>query len=510
MRVCAKRVCSWRRSPGSNCTTPLAPAAAGSIRWRNVNAPRTSERRPPFAEVEAKFLADYPEYRETRPLDDLRTREYSRLSAQDHIYLDYTGAGLYGESQLRRHFDLLQSHVFGNPHSRNPSSMAMTEVVERCRAKVLSFFNASPDEYVAAFTANASAALKLVGESYPFSPGNRYVLTFDNHNSVNGIREFARARGAPITYVPLELPELRVADAALEQALTPGYGLFAYPAQSNFSGVQHPLEWIHLAQAQDWCVLLDAAAFVPSNRLDLSRWRPDFVSLSFYKMFGYPTGIGCLLARHSALAKLRRPWFSGGTITVASVQGDRHFLAGGATAFEDGTPDYLGIAGVEIGLEFLQHAGIDRIHTRCRCLTAWLLRELAGLRHPNGRPAVLIYGPTDMKRRGGTITMNFLDSGGSVVDHLLVEESARQHNISLRSGCFCNPGAGESALHLSQGELSTCFSQPEVEASHRFTVEDFRRCVDGKSTGAVRVSLGLATNFGDVYRFVEFAREFAA
>jgi len=50
-----------------------------------------------------------------------------------------------------------------------------------------------------------------------------------------------------------------------------GANLFAYPAQSNFSGVQHPLEWISQAQTMGWDVLLDAAAFVPTNRLDLSK-----------------------------------------------------------------------------------------------------------------------------------------------------------------------------------------------------------------------------------------------
>jgi molybdenum cofactor sulfurtransferase len=35
--------------------------------------------------------------------------------------------------------------------------------------------------------------------------------------------------------------------------------------------------------------------------------------------------------------------------------------------------------------------------------------------------------------------------------------------------------------------------------------DDFRRCVDGKSSGAVRVSLGLASNFADVAAFLEFA-----
>ena len=93
-------------------------------------------------------------------------------------------------------------------------------------------------------------------------------------------------------------------------------------------------------------------------------------------MFGYPTGVGCLLATRGALSKLRRPWFSGGTITVASVQGDRYFLAEGASAFEDGTPDYLAIPAVEIGLRHLEKVGPELVHTRCQSLTAWVIREL--------------------------------------------------------------------------------------------------------------------------------------
>ena len=90
---------------------------------------------------------------------------------------------------------------------------------------------------------------------------------------------------------------------------------------TNFSGgMRQALEWINEAQASGWDVLVDCAAFVPTNRLDLSRWHPDFVPLSFYKIFGYPTGVGCLLARRDALARLSRPWFAGGTIAIASVQ----------------------------------------------------------------------------------------------------------------------------------------------------------------------------------------------
>jgi molybdenum cofactor sulfurtransferase len=466
------------------------------------------------AEAEEAFLASYPEFASTRDLDNLRREEYPCLDRQDHVYLDYTGGGLYARSQIEQHHGLLRNHVFGNPHSHNPTSMAMTELVERGRSKVLEFFNASDQEYVVVFTANASTALKLVGEAYPFGAGDHYLMTFDNHNSVNGIREFARKRGATITYVPLALPEMRVLDSSVEEYLSEarsgGHDLFAYPAQSNFSGVQHPLEWISRAQEKGWDVLLDAAAFVPTNRLDLTRWKPDFVSISFYKMFGYPTGVGCLLARRRALSKLHRPWFSGGTITVASVQGDRYYMAEGSAAFEDGTVNYLNIPGVEIGLRHLESIGIEKIHARCRCLTGWLLENLLALRHPNGRPLIRLYGPDGTRWRGATLTMNFYRPDGQVIDHTRIEEEASRHAISLRTGCFCNPGGGEIALQLSKTELIGCFNQPRIVETSRFTPDDFRLCVDGKSTGAVRVSLGLVTNFRDVYRFLEFARRFVS
>jgi len=438
---------------------------------------------------------------------ELRRREFSRLDAGLEIYLDYTGAGLYPQSLVSRHAEMLASEVLGNPHSGNPTSARATTRLERCRSHVLAFFNASPDDYAVVFTANASQALKLVGEAYPFEPDDRLMLTFDNHNSVLGIREFARKAGVSTEYAPILPPDMRVDESALFHALDRSGGrhrLFAFPAQSNFSGVQHPLEWIQRAQSLGWDVLLDAAAFVPTNRLDLSQWRPDYVAMSFYKMFGYPTGVGALLVRHSALDRLHRPWFAGGTITVASVQADRHYLAPGGSAFEDGTVNFLAIPAVDFGLAFLESVGIDAIHAHVQRLTAALIDALVSLRHDNGRELVTLYGPPDMDRRGATVAFNFVEPHGDHVDPQLVEQLASQQRISLRTGCFCNPGAGEVSLGLSKPRLEACF----LRSPRRMSYDDFRRCVAGKGSGAVRASLGLASNMADVQAMADFARQF--
>lgn len=453
------------------------------------------------------FLKAFPAYPTTDALDRLRLSEYARLDVNSQVYLDYTGGGLYAESQILRHHRLLSEHVFGNPHSTNPASQASTELVEHTREYILRFFRADPDEYTAIFTANASGALKIVGESYPFDSNSRYLLTFDNHNSVNGIREFAHARGAEVTYIPVALPDMRVDASRLDRELARpnggGFNLFAFPAQSNFSGVQHPLDWIARARFHGWDVLLDAAAFVPTNPLDLSAVHPDFVPISFYKMFGYPTGIGALIARKEALRKLRRPWFAGGTITVASVQGGKYYLADGPAAFEDGTLDYLNIPAVEIGLKHLESIGYELIHERVRMLTGWLLENLATMKHSTGAPLVRIYGPAVPEGRGGAVTVNFFDKDGNPIDHRFIESEANKVNISLRTGCFCNPGAGEVALNISRVELDVCFTQPGHE--ERLSVDDFRLCIDGKSSGAVRISVGMVSNFQDVRMFLKFA-----
>lgn len=473
----------------------------------STNHPYSPEK---ISQAYKAFIARYPAYRDTTLLDDLRQCEYGRLDEQNQIYLDYTGGGLHAESQIRQHMELLTTYVFGNPHSLNPTSLAMTELVEHARAYVLEFFNAPPDEYLAIFTSNATGALKLVGESYPFSVGGRYVLSFDNHNSVNGIREYAKARGAQVTYVPVTAPDLRIDQNALEEILNtidPAHNnLFAFPAQSNFSGVQHPMENIALARERGWDVFVDCAAFAPTNQLDIDLWKPDFAAFSFYKIFGYPTGLGCLLGRKEKLDKLKRPWFSGGTIKIASVQGDGYYLHENEAAFEDGTVDYLNIPAVETGLRHIQNVGISTIHKRVICLTGWLLDQLLELHHDNGRPLVRVHGPRTTDKRGATLALSLYDENGLTIDDQRIVELANKKNISLRNGCFCNPGAGEVSHGLTSQEMNTFF-----EEDHPVSFAELRQILQKrfqKNVSAVRVSTGIASNFSDVYQLMNFISGF--
>ena len=176
--------------------------------------------------------------------------------------------------------------------------------------------------------------------------------------------------------------------------------------------------------------------------------------------------------------------------------------APGAAHFEDGTVNYLNLPAVEIGLRYLNRVGIETIHARVAALGALLLDSLNTLRHSDGSPAATIYGPRSWDRRGATIAFNFLHPDGSVVDERYVDRLAGDHNISLRTGCFCNPGAGEVAFTISRETLVG------GEFGEGTTLDDYIDELGLHSGGAIRASLGLASNLADLHRFIEFAAEF--
>ena len=376
--------------------------------------------------------------------------------------------------------------------------------MECARARVLAFLHADPSEYDVVFTANASGALRLVGEGFPFGGASRFVLTADNHNSVNGIRCFAERAGAAVRYVPLR-PTLRAEDPEpwLAGARRDGAHLFAYPAQSNFSGVRHPLQWIERAKGLGYSVLLDAAALAPTCPLRLDRVSPDFVTLSFYKLFGFPTGVGALVARRDAIDGLGKAWFAGGTVEWVSTQHSGYALRAGSGALEEGTPDFLAFDAVRDGLDWLDRIGMPVIASHVRRLTALLLGRLTALRHAGGGPLVEIYGPCDCEARGGTVSFNVLDPKGRVVPFDDVVSSAARRLVSVRGGCFCNPGCAEAALGFVAERARAC----RAALGSDLTADRFSACLGGP-VGAVRASVGVPTTPADIDRLMDVLEGF--
>ncbi len=431
----------------------------------------------------------------------LRKDEFGRLDKNNEVYLDYTGGNLTAKSLLEKHFKLLAENTFGNPHSTNPSSQFATKLVEETRKKILDYFNAT--DYYCVFTQNASAALQIIGESYPFEDDGHYLHCIDNHNSVNGIREYCSQRGGTHQIFSVDLKSLQIDEKDLLTKLdscTHQNKLLAFPAQSNVSGVKHPLRYIEMAKERGWDVLLDAAAFVPTNTLDLSKFHPDFVSISFYKMFGYPTGIGCLLIKKSAFEKLRKRWFAGGTVYIASSKTPFFSLVDNHERFENGTINYLGIPAVSYGLDFLSAIGMDRLNERVHSLMQYLKLEFEKLSHTNGTQQVQIFGPENRDACGGTMIVNFFNPDGSKIPFFKIEAMTNAKQISIRSGCFCNPGIDEINYDLSPESLETLYHSKQY-----FSFKEMREALE-KMRGAIRISVGLVSNQKDLDALIDLIK----
>ncbi|XP_071942133.1 molybdenum cofactor sulfurase-like isoform X2 [Antedon mediterranea] len=454
---------------------------------------------------------------------------------QDVVYLDHAAATLYARRQLDSYMQDISNHIYGNPHSRSQSSQLTSEVVENVRERILNHFGTSSEYHSVIFTANSTGAIKLVAETFQWNRlinenrryendglnSNKGILYYleDSHTSVVGMREYALKHGADFNCISERavlnsienLPQVSEHD----ETELPNC-LFAYPAQSNFSGRKFPLNWANNLKRNEiscfvgrcgrWCVLLDAASYVMTSKLDLSLCNADFVPMSFYKMFGFPTGIGALIISNESASFLRKTFFGGGTVQAYSST--EHFHVPKVNIhewFEDGTLPFLDIIALRHGFDTLQGlaGGMHQISHHTFALAKYVHHELASYCHSNSKPVAKLYHENnfeDINIQGAIVNFNIIKDNGDYVGYSEVDKLANLYSIQLRTGCFCNTGACQKFLGLTSDKVKKNF-----EAGHK--CGDDKDLIDGQPTGSVRISFGYMSSWKDAKRFLQFIRE---
>ncbi|XP_076761936.1 molybdenum cofactor sulfurase isoform X2 [Xylocopa sonorina] len=439
--------------------------------------------------------------------------DFSRI--KEECYLDHAGATLYSDTQIHNVVSDLHNSLYANPHSIGNASNVTQDIIEHMRYLILDHFHTSSDEYSVIFTSGATASIKIIADTFLFNndeenksqPGY-FAYTQDNHTSILGMREVVHKRGAKITCLSHN-DIFKIFNSPLKTVnihLKKSNSLFVYPAQCNFSGMKYPLSWIKnvhdgvlsnvISSAfTKWYVLLDAAAFAATNRLDLSTFKPDFVCLSFYKMFGYPTGIGALLVKNSSADVLQKVYYGGGTIDVSLSSELFHIKRQNLhQRFEDGTVPFLSIISLKHGFDMLSSITMERISKHVFSLAKFLHKSLLMLHHSNGKPVAKLYSDTDYSNhdmQGGIVAFNLIRSNGEYIGYMEVLNMAALFKIHLRTGCFCNPGACQRHLALSNKEVLLNY-----EAG--YVCGGAADLINGKPTGAVRVSFGYMSTIKDV------------
>ncbi|XP_031275116.1 molybdenum cofactor sulfurase-like isoform X1 [Pistacia vera] len=485
-----------------------------------------------------EFGADYGYPNGPKSIDEIRATEFKRLE-NGSVYLDHAGATLYSELQMEAIFKDLTTNVYGNPHSQSDFSTTTCDIVREARQQVLDYCNASPEDYKCIFTSGATAALKLIGEAFPWSQQSCFMYTMENHNSVLGIREYALSHGAAAFAIDIEETVdhdglSRSPETSMNVSLHPvqrrnepefakiepagnAYSLFAFPSECNFSGSRFTLDLVNVMKKNrarilenspssqgHWMVLVDAAKGSVTQPPDLSKYPADFVVMSFYKIFGYPTGLGALIIRNDVAKLLKKTYFSGGT--VAASIADIDFVKrrqGVEELFEDGTASFLSIASIHHGFNLINSLTVSAICRHTTSLAIYVRKMLLGLRHDNGASICKIYGRLSSKvsshESGPIVTFNLKRPDGSWFGYREVEKLASLSGIQLRTGCFCNPGACAKYLGLSHLDLLS-----NIEAGH--VCWDDNDIIRGKPAGAVRISFGYMSTYEDAKKFIDFLK----
>ncbi|KAK4786501.1 hypothetical protein SAY86_003190 [Trapa natans] len=472
-----------------------------------------------------EFGGDYGYPNSPKSIDEIRSTEFKRL--EGHVYLDHAGATLYSELQMEAIFKELSTTVYGNPHSQSDTGTVTSDIIKEARQQVLDYFSASPREYRCVFTSGATSALKLVGEAFPWSSRSCFMYTMENHNSVLGIREYALGKGGQACAVDIEesgtygKSSIKVCKRSSQRRYEyqdntnagDTCSLFALPSECNFSGVRFNLDLVKMIKEDSekvlggsdfcrskWMVLIDAAKGCATEKVDLSRYPADFVVVSFYKLFGYPTGLGALILRNDSASLLRKKYFSGGTVAAAIADIDfvkrREHVE---ELFEDGTTSFLSIASIRHGFKLLNTLTLSAISRHTASLATFLRKMLLELKHENGANLCALYGHRVSKDLGPTISFNLRRPDGSWFGYREVEKLASLSGIQLRTGCFCNPGACAKYIGLSHQDIWS-----NVEAGH--VCWDDNDILNGKPTGAVRVSFGYMSTYEDAKKLLDFLK----
>ncbi|CEM18312.1 unnamed protein product [Vitrella brassicaformis CCMP3155] len=466
----------------------------------------------------------------SRAIEDWRAEEFGRL--QDTVYLDHAGAALYPESLVRNHCQHLLSGLHLNPHS----SHAAEQAIDTARRQLLTFFGAASDEYSLVFTSGATESLRVVAEGFAFGPGSVFAYPVESHTSVVGMRQYAFRHGARVATYEMD----RLADVAdpsyigrrsIEppspspspppsqcpheafSSAPPPPNLLIVTGESNFSGLKGDLSLLPSLMEPaiphhqlHYRVLLDASKLAASSRIDLSRTPVDFMVFSLYKVFGYPTGLGGLIVRHSAAPLLSPPSFGGGT--VQAVAATSAFVAEKAALcdrLEAGSPHFLGIAAVPMAFEAVfRRFSMEQLEQHMQAVTHYAYQRMAALTWRQGGRVFRIFGDHHKedwpRRQGPVVACVVLSPTGDVLPYSSVAGKARERGIVFRTGCHCNTGGCQTHLQLTAADLERHFMSGHVCGDDVDTI-------DGQPTGCIRLSFGFSSTLADVDRFIDFIRQ---
>jgi cysteine desulfurase family protein len=299
-------------------------------------------------------------------------------------------------------------------------------VVYNAREAVAELFNA-PDPLRVTFGSNVTEALNLALRGC-LRPGDHVITSSMEHNSVMRPLRALERQGVELTVTPCS-PEGFLDPADVEAALRPDTKMVALNHASNVVGTLLPVTEVgRICRQHNLLLLVDAAQTGGAYPVDVQADAIDLLGFTGHKSLGGPMGTGGLIVGERVDEKQIEPLKRGGTGSRSEREEQPDFLP---DMCESGTPNAVGLAGLEVGVRWVLERGVEAIRAHEVALTQ---RLIAGLRAIVG---VTVYGGRDAELQTATVSFNVAGMAPSEAGLRLDDE----YGVMCRVGLHCAPAA---------------------------------------------------------------------
>jgi cysteine desulfurase family protein len=327
-------------------------------------------------------------------------------------------------------------------------------IVYEAREAVCELFNA-PDPLRMVWCKSVTEAINLALRGL-LRAGDHVVTSSMEHNAVMRPLRALEAGGIEVTVVQCS-PRGALDPADVEDAIQPHTRLVVLNHASNAVGTLLPgAEVGAICREYDVLLLVDAAQTGGVCPIDVQADRIDLLGFTGHKSLGGPMGTGGLILGQRVDESQMEPLIRGGTGSRSEQEVQPDFLP---DMYESGTPNAVGLAGLEVGVRWVLKQGVDAIRAHEVVLTH---RLIAGLR---GIPGVIVYGTLDAELQTATVSFNISGMECSEVGLRLDDE----HGILCRVGLHCTPAAHRTIGTFPDGTvrfgLSAFTTMEEVETA---------------------------------------------
>jgi cysteine desulfurase/selenocysteine lyase len=374
------------------------------------------------------------------------------------VYLDSANTSQKPQVVIDTMVDHLERHNANVARAMHQLGAEASEAFEAGRDKVAAFIKApSRDEVI--FTKNASEALNLVANTLAWrgdlqvGEGDEVVITeMEHHSNIVPWQLLTQRTGATLRWFGLT-DDGRLDLSNIDELITERTKVVSLTWVSNMLGTINPVREIaDRAHQVGAIVVVDASQAAPQLPVDVVASGADVLVFTGHKVVG-PTGIGVLWGRREVLEQL--PPFLGGGEMIETVRMERSTYAGIPHKFEAGTPPIVEAVGLGAAVDYLDHVGMDAIHTHEQAITAYALEGLQTV------PGLTVMGPLDAASRGGAIS--FEVAGVHPHDVAQVLDS---RGIAVRAGHHCaKPAHARFGVQSSTRMSSYLYTTPaEIDA----------------------------------------------